>query len=301
MKATRQISFPGHGRHGVVSKGGLRILDAVEKHPYVIGDFVWTGMDHLGESGIGHTTYVDDACRLGPGRSRGVMPWPTSINWSGDIDNHGKQETAILLPATWSGTERQESELAVYAPVPEANTSSPASGAGRMNCNPGTGRAARARRCCPRCIAEAHPGAPRAQRPRVGEQGIDPRRINGLLNVPYQPAPARQRARRRNVVATCSCAPAAQRRPRSDCPNCPAGGRAQQLIYVPVEIRDASGPWCRRSRALRTWLTGPPKLKAFGSQPRGAGFAAGCEDETFRGRAWRSFSDGRTRHGTTQP
>jgi beta-galactosidase len=25
----------------------------VEKHPYVIGDFVWTGMDYLGESGIG--------------------------------------------------------------------------------------------------------------------------------------------------------------------------------------------------------------------------------------------------------
>ena len=26
----------------------------VEKHPYVIGDFVWTAMDYFGESGIGH-------------------------------------------------------------------------------------------------------------------------------------------------------------------------------------------------------------------------------------------------------
>ena len=27
----------------------------VEQHPYVIGDFVWTAMDYLGETGIGHT------------------------------------------------------------------------------------------------------------------------------------------------------------------------------------------------------------------------------------------------------
>ena len=25
----------------------------VEKYPYIIGDFVWTGWDYLGESGIG--------------------------------------------------------------------------------------------------------------------------------------------------------------------------------------------------------------------------------------------------------
>jgi beta-galactosidase len=29
----------------------------VEKHPYVIGDFVWTGMDHLGESSIGNAQW----------------------------------------------------------------------------------------------------------------------------------------------------------------------------------------------------------------------------------------------------
>ena len=27
----------------------------VEKHPYIIGDFVWTALDYLGEAGIGHT------------------------------------------------------------------------------------------------------------------------------------------------------------------------------------------------------------------------------------------------------
>ncbi len=27
----------------------------MEKHPYIIGDFVWTALDYLGEAGIGHT------------------------------------------------------------------------------------------------------------------------------------------------------------------------------------------------------------------------------------------------------
>jgi beta-galactosidase len=37
----------------------------VEKHPFVIGDFVWTGMDHLGESSIGNAQLAS------PGRGGG--------------------------------------------------------------------------------------------------------------------------------------------------------------------------------------------------------------------------------------
>ncbi len=32
--------------------------EMVKRHPYVIGDFVWTGMDYIGESGIGHVDIV---------------------------------------------------------------------------------------------------------------------------------------------------------------------------------------------------------------------------------------------------
>ena len=43
-------------------------LAPVEKHPYVIGDFVWTGMDHLGESSIGNAQ-LNARCTTG-GRAR---------------------------------------------------------------------------------------------------------------------------------------------------------------------------------------------------------------------------------------
>jgi len=35
----------------------LENWNLVEKHPYIIGDFVWTAIDYLGEASIGHSTY----------------------------------------------------------------------------------------------------------------------------------------------------------------------------------------------------------------------------------------------------
>jgi len=59
--------------------------DMVEKHNYVIGDFVWTAMDYLGESGIGRWYYEGDV----PGEhwERDLYPWHAS--YCGDIDFTG--------------------------------------------------------------------------------------------------------------------------------------------------------------------------------------------------------------------
>ena len=61
----------------------------VEKHSYIIGDFVWTAMDYFGESGIGHT-------RLSNEKDNFLKPWPWYNARCGDIDVW-IQEAAILL------------------------------------------------------------------------------------------------------------------------------------------------------------------------------------------------------------
>lgn len=61
--------------------------DLVEKHPYVIGDFVWTAMDYLGEAGIAHSLY------LKPGeKNPQFMDWPWYNGWCGDIDLIGEKK-----------------------------------------------------------------------------------------------------------------------------------------------------------------------------------------------------------------
>lgn len=61
---------------------------AVEEHPYVVGDFVWTGIDYIGESGIGRSYYEGEV----PGEhwERPIYPWTGS--YCGDIDITGQRK-----------------------------------------------------------------------------------------------------------------------------------------------------------------------------------------------------------------
>ncbi|MGB7747247.1 MAG: glycoside hydrolase family 2 TIM barrel-domain containing protein [Verrucomicrobiia bacterium] len=81
----------------------------VEKHSYVIGDFVWTGMDYLGESGIGHAV-------LNNVRNEFLMPWPWFDAYCGDIDTCGfKKPQSYYRDVVWG---RSQIEMEVHAPMP---------------------------------------------------------------------------------------------------------------------------------------------------------------------------------------
>jgi beta-galactosidase len=81
----------------------------VEQHPYVIGDFVWTAMDYLGETGIGHAT-ID-------GKTSFAMTFPWFNSWCGDIDLiGGKKPQSYYRDVVWNLSQL---EMLVHAPMPE--------------------------------------------------------------------------------------------------------------------------------------------------------------------------------------
>ena len=83
----------------------------VAAYPYVIGDFVWAGMDYIGESGIGHTSYLQ-----GDEKDPFLKSWPWWNSWTGDIDLIGnKKPQSFYRDVVW---DRSPIELAVHAPVP---------------------------------------------------------------------------------------------------------------------------------------------------------------------------------------
>lgn len=85
----------------------------VEKYPWVIGDFVWTGMDYLGESGIGHSQITG---KYTPPESFG-MPWPWYDSYCGDIDICGfKKPQSYYRDVVW---RRSKLEMAVHSPIPD--------------------------------------------------------------------------------------------------------------------------------------------------------------------------------------
>ena len=84
----------------------------VEKHPYVIGDFVWTAIDYLGEAGLAHALY------LGEGEHNPqFMGWPWYNGWCGDIDLCGdKKPQSYYRDVLW---RERPLTMAVHAPVPD--------------------------------------------------------------------------------------------------------------------------------------------------------------------------------------
>ncbi|MFW6309259.1 MAG: glycoside hydrolase family 2 TIM barrel-domain containing protein [bacterium] len=88
-------------------KKAFEYWQAVEKLPYVIGDFVWTGIDYLGEAGIGRVEYNGNADFLGD------YPWHLAN--CGDIDICGfKRPQSYYRDCVWGIAKKPY--IAVYNP-----------------------------------------------------------------------------------------------------------------------------------------------------------------------------------------
>ncbi len=125
-------SFPQHA---------FQNWQLVEKHPFVIGDFVWTGMDHLGESSIGNAQLAAPGRggagggAPGGGGARGGLsntfsglasmgnislgfPWFNC--YCGDIDLIGEAKPQWYYRKVVWGTSKLE--MAVQRPLPAGRT-----------------------------------------------------------------------------------------------------------------------------------------------------------------------------------
>jgi beta-galactosidase len=82
---------------------------AVVDHPFVIGDFVWTGFDYLGESGIGQAGLEGEPDDFS-------FPW--HIAYCGDIDLCGrKRQQSYYRDVLWGCGDKLH--LVVQRPLPE--------------------------------------------------------------------------------------------------------------------------------------------------------------------------------------
>ena len=255
---------------------------AVEEHPYVVGDFVWTSFDYLGEAGIGRVKYPTD-----PDTFCGVFPW--TVAYCGDIDiigvrrpqsyyrgivwNTGPQVVAFvdariegepeyvmtdwgwpdeIASWTWPGSEDKNRTVRVYARTPKV----------RLLVN---GKS-------------------------LGEQETTPAtKYTATYTVPYEPGElvavgmdATGHEVERWVLKTAG-APA-QLRLTPDKTMIVANG--EDLTYIAVELLDEDGNLCVNSTVKVSFaVSGPGKLLAVGSgKPTNIESFLDAEHSTFEGR-----------------
>ncbi len=101
---------------------------AVEKHPYLIGDFVWTAWDYIGEAGIGRSWYGSEESPCG-------YPW--RLAYCGDLDLTGRKRPSPIT-ATSSGRTAPGPSWACSTRPASARRSIRPAGAGRICWSAGT-------------------------------------------------------------------------------------------------------------------------------------------------------------------
>lgn len=106
--------FPGRVMYGSesVPKETADNWNLIDKNNYLIGDFVWTVLDYLGEAGLAHTLELAEG-----EHSPQFMGWPWYNAWCGDIDFCGdKKPQSYYRDVVW---RRRDISLAVQPPVAE--------------------------------------------------------------------------------------------------------------------------------------------------------------------------------------
>lgn len=107
------VLYPSRIMYGSesVAKEAFINWKKVKEMPWVTGDFVWTGMDYIGEAGIGISVYAE-----GDTTFKHPQSWPWYNAWCGDIDLIGNKKPQSLYRDVVWGESRLE--ILVHEPIP---------------------------------------------------------------------------------------------------------------------------------------------------------------------------------------
>lgn len=257
-----------------------RVWRLTEKSPYLIGDFVWTAMDYLGEAGIGRTGLSGDK----PGEAE--YPWFGA--GCGDIDLIGMQRPQSLARDVVWGLSLLE--IAVQRPIPEGKREVPFLWGWRDELQSWTWPGAEGRNLSVAVFSRTERFKVELNGRLVVDQTIEVGKgAITHVDVPYEPGTLLVTAfvggkpvARRKLETT--GAPAALRLKPDRRRITPDGN---DLAYVTIEVIDRSGLLVPDAvHVLRASLSGPVELAAFGNaNPRGIGSFQQPAAKTWHGRA----------------
>jgi len=235
--------------------------DAVLRLPYVVGDFVWTGWDYLGESGLGRAFVEGEE----PGEYE--APWPWHIAGSGDIDVLGdRKPQSYYREALWRPGVLQ---VAVHRPIPEGKKEKVMLWGWPLVESHWTWPGQEGRPLQVAVYSSCERVALTLNGKPVGEKATTwAERRRNAFEVPYAPGtleavcagPGDPRAK----VALTTAGPAARLRLTADRGDIHAS--RDDLSYVRVEVVDARGTVVPGARPeIRARVTGPGELAALAS------------------------------------
>lgn len=160
-------------------KDALENWNMVEKHPYVIGDFVWTAFDYLGEASTGNASL--DSTK----QKKRLLRYPWFGAWCGDIDLIGnKKPQSYYRDVVW---RNRPIAIAVHEPIPPGLVENMSDWGWPLELQSWTWPDAEGKSLQVRVFSRAPMVRLQLNGKVVGEQKIADTSITAVFNIPYQP------------------------------------------------------------------------------------------------------------------
>jgi beta-galactosidase len=279
--------FPQRIIYGAESfpKDMFAIWELTERSPWLLGDFVWTAMDYLGESGIGGSVQLDPKF-ANPMSSQPA--WPEVVSSCGDIDLIGQQKAASRARDVLWGLSPLE--IAVQTPVADGKIEMVRRWGWSDERPSWTWPGAEGKSLAVRIYTSGDRVELRLNGQIVANRPVlatDLKRVE--IQVPYAPGTleviafggSKERARR--TLQTAGAASAIRLSPEQ----VSGGAGIGDLRYIAIALVDTQGrPVSQVDQSVTLQLTGPATLSAFGSAvPNAAGSFQSNTARTWHGQA----------------
>lgn len=257
-----------------------KVWRLTEKSPYLIGDFVWTAMDYLGEAGIGRTALSGD--------KPGEADYPWFAAGCGDVDLIGEQRPQSLARDVVWGLSPLE--IAVQRPIPEGKKETPFLWGWRDELQSWTWPGAEGKSLSVAIFSRGDRLRVELNGRLVADQTVEENKgAITYVNVPYEPGTLL-------VTAFARGKPIGRRKLETAGDPAALGLKADrkrittdrnQLAYVTIDVLDRSGRLVPDAvEVLRASISGPVELVAFGNaNPRGVASFRQSVAKTWQGRA----------------
>jgi beta-galactosidase len=258
----------------------LENWNLVEKNPYIIGDFVWTAFDYLGEASIGHSTY--DTIK----KSQFSVGWPWYNSWCGDIDITGnKKPQSYYRDIVWRNSPVA---MAVHEPIPEGLIENTSGWGWPNELQSWTWPGAEGKSLVVRVFSRAPKVRLLLNGIIIGEQEIKEGSITALFNVPYQPGTLKafnvENGRETDSIEFRTTG--SPKRIKLTADRATITGSRNDLSYVTVEVVDNNDQVVPAAEIpIQFFITGAGEIAAVGNaDPTDLSSFQKPERKTFRGK-----------------
>lgn len=263
----------------------FEIWDLIDRSPWVVGDFVWTAMDHLGEVAIGGGAVIPSDAKI---RMPPMAGWPWITNDCGDLDLIGQQKAASFARDVAWGVSALE--MAVQRPLADGKIEVLRLWGWSDEWRSWTWPGAEGRPLSVRIYTVGDHVELRLNGQRVAARDVSAKDLKHVaFEVPYAPGVLEAIAFRRGHpisrkrLETVGAASAIRVTPEA----VTAGASRGDIAYVGVDIVDGKGRTLPlTARRVTLAVSGPADLIAFGSaNPRACGGFQSRGADTWDGRA----------------